>query len=94
MREIRALMAASEAKHNEIAARQNAQIAEIRGEIKEIRRQTEGFADAFGIAINNINHRLDGREKWQMLIFSVMGLAITLAAVVVAGVQVYLALKG
>ena len=87
MREIRALMSESEAKHR-------AETAEIRGEIKEIRRQTEGFADAFGIAINNINHRLDGREKWQMLIFSVMGLAITLAAVVVAGVQVYLALRG
>ena len=77
MKRIEAMMAASE-------ARNAAQIAEIRGEVKELREHVTGLEDVVLLAVNQINDR-------QNRIQNLLGYMIAGAAVVVAAVQVFLA---
>ena len=94
MREIRALMSESEARHRAEIAEIRGEIAEIRGEVKAINAKTEGFADTFTIAIGDITERLSSRERVLGCVFTLMGLSVTLSAIIVAGLQVYLAVRG
>ena len=80
MKRIEAMMAASE-------ARTAAQIAEIRGEVKELRAIVDGQGDTIAAYIETFAARY---SFWQ----GVLGAVIGGCAIVVAAVQVYLALRG
>ena len=80
MKRIEAMMAASE-------ARTAAQIAEIRGEVKELRAIVDGQGDTIAAYIETFTAR---SSFWQ----GVLGAVIGGCAIVVAAVQVYLALRG
>ena len=75
MKRIEAMMSASE-------ARNAAQIAEIRGEVKELRAHVEGYGDTLTVTVEALNSR---SARWANIIGAVMGFA----AVVVAAVSVY-----
>ena len=96
MKRIEAMMSASEARHTAIMHQQNAQIeqirgevkelrAEIRGEVKELREHVTGLEEVVLLVANQINNR---QNKLQNL----LGYMIAGAAVVVAAVQVFLAI--
>ena len=87
MKRIEAMMAASEARHREYAAKQDAQIAEIRGEVKELRAIVDGQGDPLAAYVQSFSAR---SSFWQ----GVLGAVIGFCAVAVACVQVYLALRG
>lgn len=87
MAEIRALMAASEARHEAIATR-------IEGRLNTLEAKVEGFADTFSIAINNINDRIDDMNSKQGRSLNLMTLAITIAGVLIAAVQLFIAFFG
>ena len=75
MKRIEAMMSASE-------ARNAAQIAEIRGEVKELKAVVEGYGDTLTVTVEALNSR---SARWANSIGAVMGFA----AVVVAAVSVY-----
>ena len=84
-RESEARQRESEAMHREYMARQDAKIEEIRGDSKVLME-----------AIAGIKERLDdmaARASFGEKLFAVMGILGTLSAVILAGVQVYLALR-
>lgn len=94
MAEIRALMAASEARHEAIATR-------IEGRLNTLEAKVEGFADTFSVAINNINGRIDDvhlriddMNAKQGRSLNLMTLAITIAGVLIAAVQLFIAFFG
>ena len=87
MAEIRALMAASEARHEAIATR-------IEGRLNTLEAKVEGFADTFSVAINNINDRIDDMNAKQGRSLNLMTLAITIAGVLIAAVQLFIAFFG
>ena len=91
IKRIEAMMAASEARHQ--------------AEIRELKAIAEGLGDTIAAYADMTNKRIDALENamnksssWTEKILSgalaVTGIAIGLAAVIIAGVQVYLALKG
>lgn len=75
MKRIEAMMSASE-------ARNAAQIAEIRGEVKELKAVVEGYGDTLTVTVEALNSR---SARWANIIGAVMGFS----AVVVAAVSVY-----
>ena len=75
MKRIEAMMSASE-------ARNAAQIAEIRGEVKELKAVVEGYGDTLTVTVEALNNRA---SRWANVIAAVMGFA----AVVAAAVSVY-----
>ena len=98
IKRIEAMMAASEARHQ-------AQIRELRAICEGLGDTIAAYADMTNKRIdaleNAMNRRIDDLPKsggWTEKILSgalaVTGIAIGLAAVIIAGVQVYLALKG
>ena len=86
MAEIRALMAASEARHERLTEEIRGEVRELRGEFKALSQQVEGLADTIAAYVAGFSNRI----AWA---FGIFGGMIGLAAVIVAGVQVYLAVK-
>lgn len=97
MKRIEQMMIASEARHERITAEirgeskafqssVKADIAEIRGDVKALSRQVEGLEDTIVAYVSGFSSR---GSCWQWLLGGIIGLS----AIVVAGVQVYLAVK-
>ena len=89
IKRMEALNAASE-------ARAAAQIAEIRSEVKEYKAQAEVYraesrreSESLASDIRGIKDRLDDMRSWM----GVMGFGMTFAAIAIAAVQVWLALR-
>lgn len=78
MKRIEAMMAASE-------ARTAAQIAEIRGEVKELRRHVDNLENVTLLVSSQLNSRGN-------TLLAVLGCAIAGSAVIVAAVQIFVAL--
>ena len=78
MAEIRALMAASEARHEKIAAEIHTEVNDVKGELKNINTRIEGIVDTFSVAINNINDRIDDIKNSQSSSLAKWGIAIAL----------------
>lgn len=85
MKRIEAMMAASEARHREYCAIQDTKIEEIRGEVKEIRQQVSGLENLLLVVTEQLNSK-------QNKTLNFMTSLIAGAAVVVAAVQVFIAL--
>ena len=77
MKRIEAMMSASE-------ARNSAQIAEIRGEVKELRAHVEGLENVALVIADQLNNK---SNKLSML----LGVVVAGSAVIVAAVQVFVA---
>ena len=75
LKRLEALNAASEARHQ-------AMIAEIRGEVKEIRATVEGCGDTLAAAVQGI---IEKRNYFS----GFLGMVIAGAAVIIAAVQAY-----
>ena len=93
VKRIEAQNAASEARHLEYCARQDtqiaqmrAEIAEIRGDVKALAQQGDGLGDTIVAYVSGFSSR---GSFWQWVLGAIIGLS----AIIVAGVQVYLALK-
>ena len=73
-------------------------IEEIRGEQKRLDEKIEGAIDTFVIAIQDTNKRIDDIHSivngLTSKIWSVLGIMAGFCAVVIAGVQVWLSLRG
>ena len=82
LKEIRAMNAAAE-------ARTAAQIAEIRAEVKVYRTDSRRESESLASDIKAIKDSLSDMKSWQ----GVLGFVITFSAIIIAAVQVYLALK-
>ena len=87
LKRLEALNAASEARHEKLTA--------------QVLARFEHDTDTIAEAVSGINTRLDdlnNRPSWSekliTITFTVMGITVSLAAVIVAGVQVYMSLGG
>ncbi|MBQ2617193.1 MAG: hypothetical protein IJF90_10060 [Synergistaceae bacterium] len=77
MKRIEVMMAASE-------ARNAAQIAEIRGEVKELRAHVEGLENVVLVIADQLNNKSNKLS-------TLLGVVVAGAAVIVAAVQVFVA---
>lgn len=96
--ETRLNIARIEAKEEASEARCQAQIAEIRGEVKEIRGEVKALASTVSSMKDTVNDmKQDIKEikaDMKSLRYNLIGWTIGFAAVVIAGVQVLLAMRG
>ena len=104
MKRMEAQNAASEARYQSMVERQEhqiaefraeseafkqtmrAEIAEIRGDVKALTQQVDGLGDTIVAYVSGFSSR---GSFWQWVLGAIIGLS----AIIVAGVQVYLALK-
>lgn len=83
MKRIEAQNAASEARHLEYCARQDAQIAEIRGEVRELSAKVDGN----NARLDDMNAKLDRMIASSALRWTIFGLCVTLGSVAIAIIQ-------
>ncbi|MBQ7154828.1 MAG: hypothetical protein IJR85_04665 [Synergistaceae bacterium] len=86
MKRMETKMEASEARTQSQLSQMRVEIAEIRGDVKALSRQAEGLADTIVAYVSGFSSR---GTFWQFLLGGIIGLS----AIIVAGVQVYLAVK-
>ena len=84
MKRIEAMMSASEARHSAIMHQQAEQIEQIRGEVKELREHVSGLENILLVVVDQLNNKTNR-------VLTVLGYALAGSAVVIAAVQVFVA---
>ena len=84
LKRIEQMMAASEARHNAMAERQERQIAQIRGEVAALHEHVSGLENLTLM----LSDQLNSKRNTGLVI---LGYIVSVSAVIVAAVQVFLA---